>query len=98
MPEFENKEDKSTSENAKALKHMIKSKMRSVKEEKWKNKALHGECPKIPEEPHVDTVTTNKWLSENLKGETESGKWKAIVECAHNMKRQWTISFLDVRY
>ena len=25
-------------------------------------------------------------------------KWKANVECAHNMKRQWTISFLDVRY
>ena len=25
-------------------------------------------------------------------------KWKANVEYAHNMKRQWTISFLDVRY
>ena len=24
-----------------------------------------------PEKPHVDTVTTNKWLSSNLKGETE---------------------------
>ena len=34
MPEFENKEDKSASENAKALKHMIKSKMKSGKVEK----------------------------------------------------------------
>ena len=25
----------------------------------------------ILEKPHVDTVTTNKWLSSNLKGETE---------------------------
>ena len=25
-------------------------------------------------------------------------KWKANVECAHNIKRQWTISFLEVRY
>ena len=38
---------------------------------KWKNKALHGQYPKILEKPHVDTVTTNKWLSNNLKGETE---------------------------
>ncbi|CAH3188416.1 unnamed protein product [Porites evermanni] len=45
--------------------------MKSMKEEKWKNKALHGQYPKILEKPHVDTVTTNKWLSSNLKGETE---------------------------
>ena len=50
MPEFENKEDKSASENAKALKHMIASKMKSVKEEKWKNKAPHGQYP-IPKDP-----------------------------------------------
>ena len=42
-----------------------------MKEEKWKNKALHGQYPKILEKPHVDTVTTNKWLSSNLKVETE---------------------------
>ena len=42
-----------------------------MKEEKWKNKAFHGQYPKILEKPHVDTVTTNKWLSSNLKGETE---------------------------
>ena len=41
MPEFENREDKSASENAKALKHIFKSKMKSMKEEKWKDKALH---------------------------------------------------------
>ena len=55
-------EDKSASENAKALKHVFKSKMKSMKEEKWKNKALHGQYPKILESPHVDTVITNKWL------------------------------------
>ena len=71
MPEFENREDKSASENAKALKHIFKSKLKSMKEEKWKDKALHGQYPKILEKPHIDTVTTNKWLSGNLKGETE---------------------------
>ena len=71
VSEFENKEDKSASENAKALKNMIKSKMKSVKKEKWKNRALHGQYPKVLEKPHVDIVTTNKWLSRNLKGETE---------------------------
>ena len=71
MPEFENKEHKSASENSKVLNHMFKSKMKSEKEEKWKNKALHGQYPRILEKPHVDTVTTNKWLSSNLKGETE---------------------------
>ena len=39
MPEIENREDKSASENAKALKHVFKSRMKSMKEEKWKNKA-----------------------------------------------------------
>ena len=32
MPEFENREDKSALENAKALKHMYKSKMKSMKD------------------------------------------------------------------
>ena len=71
MPEIENSKDKSAFENAKALKHMFKFKMKSMIEEKWKNKALHGQFMKIPEKPHVDTVTTNKWLSSNLKRETE---------------------------
>ena len=35
------------------------------------DKALHGQYPKMLETPHVDTITTNKWLSSNLKGETE---------------------------
>ena len=43
MPEFENREDKSVSENAKVLKHTFKTKMKSMKEEKWKNKAFHGQ-------------------------------------------------------
>ena len=42
-----------------------------MKEEKCKEKALHGQYPKILEKPHVDTVTTNKWLSSNTKEETE---------------------------
>ena len=45
MPEIENREDKSASENAKALKHVFKSRMKSMKEEKWRNKALHGQYP-----------------------------------------------------
>ena len=45
--------------------------MKSMKEEKGKNKALHGRYPKLLEEPHVDMVTTNKWLSSNLKGGAE---------------------------
>ena len=71
ISEFENREDKSVSENAKALKNMIKSKMKSVKKEKWRNKALHGQYPNLLEKPHVDIVTTNKWPLSNLKGETE---------------------------
>ena len=43
MAEFENRED--NSENAKALKHIFKFKMKSMKEEKWKDKALHGQYP-----------------------------------------------------
>ena len=49
MPEFENREHKSASENANALKHIFKSRMKSMKEEKWKEKALHGQYPKIRE-------------------------------------------------
>ena len=41
----------------------LKSKMKSMKEEKCKNKALHGQYPRILEKPQVDTVITNKWLS-----------------------------------
>ena len=71
MPEFKNREDKSALENTLTLKHIFKFKMKSMKEEKWKDKALYGQYPKILEKPHVDTITTNKWLSSNLKGETE---------------------------
>ena len=42
MPEIGSREDNSASENATALKHMFKSKMKSMKEEKRKNKALYG--------------------------------------------------------
>ena len=34
MPEIEYREDKSASENAKALKHVFKSRMKSMKEKK----------------------------------------------------------------
>ena len=46
MPAFENRQDKSAPENAEALKHIMKSNIRSTKEEKWKRKALHGQCQK----------------------------------------------------
>ena len=71
MPEIENREYKSASENSKALKHMFKSKMKSMREEKRKNKVLHGQYSRILEKPHVDTVIANKWLSSNLKRGTE---------------------------
>ena len=85
MPEFENREDKSASENAKALKHIFNSRMKSMKEEEWKDKALHGQYPKILEKPHVDTITTNKWLSSSLKGETE-GLLVAVQDQAINTR------------
>ena len=79
MPEIENRENKSTSENSKALKHMFRTKMKSMKEEMWKNKALYGlQYPKVLEKSHVETVTTHKWLSSSLKGETE-GLLVAVV-------------------
>ena len=89
MDYSENREDKSTSENAKALKLIFKPKMKSMKEERGKDKALHGQYPKILEKPHVDTITTNKWLSNNLKGETEG-----LLVAAQD---QWTILYLDVK-
>ena len=50
ISEFENKEDKSASENAKALKNIIKSKIKSVKKEKWKKKSSTWPIPKAPRE------------------------------------------------
>ena len=66
MPEFENREDKSASENAKALKHIFKSKMKSMKEEKWKDKALHGQYPTTcgssrPGNKHQKLPESNMW-------------------------------------
>ena len=62
MPEFENREDKTVSENAKVLKHTFKTKMKSMKEEKWKNKAFHGQYPRIPEKPHLDTCSHHQQM------------------------------------
>lgn len=47
LPEFVNVVEKSA-------KQIFKSKMKSLKDEKWKNKALHGQYTKILEKPHVD--------------------------------------------
>ena len=52
MPEIENRRDISDFENPKAVKHLFKSKMKSMKEEKWKNKVLQGQYPKILEKSH----------------------------------------------
>ncbi|CAH3151727.1 unnamed protein product [Pocillopora meandrina] len=43
--QFENRGEKSTSENAKALKHILKSKMKSINEEKWKSKHCMASIP-----------------------------------------------------
>ena len=45
ISEFESKEDKSAAENAKALKNMIKSKMKSVKKKKWKKQSFTWPMP-----------------------------------------------------
>ena len=57
-----------------------------MKEEKWKNKALHGQYPKILEKPHVDTQSppTNGYQV-ILKGETE-GLLVAAQEQAINTR------------
>ena len=52
MLEFENRKDKSFSVNAKALKHIIKSKIKAMKEGEWKDKEFHSQYPKILEKPH----------------------------------------------
>ena len=45
MPEFENREDKSASENATALKHTFKSKMKSMKTKSGKTKHCVASIP-----------------------------------------------------
>ena len=59
MPEIENREDTRLSvfENAKVLKRVFKSKMKSMIEEKRKIKALHGQYPNILDK----SVVANKW-------------------------------------
>ena len=54
--------------------------MKSMKDKKWKNKALHGQYPKILEK--------QKWLSSNLKGETE-GLLAATQDQAINTCRNY---------
>ena len=72
ISEFENKEDKSASEYAKALKKYDQVQDESSETGKVEKQSSTWPIPKAPiEKPHVDIVTTNKWLSSNLKGETE---------------------------
>ena len=62
-----------------------------MKEEKWKNKALHGQYTRILEKPHVDTVTTTEWLSSNLKEETEGLLVAAQDQAIHTRNYQKVI-------
>ena len=50
MPEFVNIVEKSASENAKSLKHVFKSKMKSLKEKKWKKQRMTWPASKDPRE------------------------------------------------
>ena len=69
-------------EEKSALKHAFKSMMKSMKDKKWKNKALHGQYPKILEKPHVDTITTNKW---------PVSKDPREASCGHNHHQQMVV-------
>ena len=48
-------------------------------------KTLYGQYPRILEKPQADTVTTNKWLSSNLKEKTE-GQLVAAQDRAVNTR------------
>ena len=50
MPEIENREDKSASENAKALKHVFKSKMKSNERRKVEKQSIAWPVSKDPRE------------------------------------------------
>ena len=50
MPEIENREDKSASENDKALKHVFTSKMKSMKEKKVEKQSIAWPVSKDPRE------------------------------------------------
>ena len=76
---------------------MFKSKLKLMKEEKWKNKALHGQYPRILEKPHVDTVTTTEWLSSNLKEETEGLLVAAQDQAIHTRNYQKVICGQQVK-
>ena len=68
---FAPKADKSTEENAKLLKQEIKKELVKKKNNRWLSKPLHGKCPSLIWEAHVDLPNTKNWLRSDIKGETE---------------------------
>ena len=71
--------------------------MKLMKEEKWKNKALYGQYPRILGKRHVDTVTTNKWLPSNLKEETRGPLVAAQDKAINTRNYQKVICGLQVQ-
>ncbi|KXJ08814.1 hypothetical protein AC249_AIPGENE11021 [Exaiptasia diaphana] len=66
------KEDKTPSENAKALKMKLREKIFESRKERWEAKPLHGQNCINVNKSYVDQAATNAWLTlVDLKGETE---------------------------
>ncbi|KXJ19431.1 hypothetical protein AC249_AIPGENE12518 [Exaiptasia diaphana] len=63
------REDRTPSENAKALKTKLKEKFHQRWKEQWEGKPLHGQYPINVQKPYVDQAATNLWLTTgDLKG------------------------------
>ena len=86
--EFEGREDKSALENAKALKHIIKLKIKSIKEEKWKNKALL----KIRHKTILSVGCVTRWMKQYPTSLVHAPNWpKTNTKRGKIMLPKWLI-------
>ncbi|RMX58423.1 hypothetical protein pdam_00019697 [Pocillopora damicornis] len=104
MPEFENREMiKSASQNAKALKHILKFQRKSTEEEKWGlSVGLYGTCrssrtghkhQKLPGDHDIEI--TDKWYQHEPKTVTHN-KDKNIRDVPINTDRTITANRPDI--